>query len=222
MSETPEGAVADSTEARRIVADGYDHIAERYRDWTAPHDATRAWFVDEIAARVPRGADVVELGMGSGGPVTGELIARSRHTGFDVSPAQVSLGRERHPQGDFRIADLVTLQLPDASCDAVVAAYVMGHVPIGDREDLYRRISRWIRPTGWFCASLPMGDRPGEDIESNWLGTPMFFASMPWERESHLLETAGFHIESEVAMTDDEDGEPVSFRWVFAQRPTST
>ena len=220
MSEPPLEAVADPTEARRLVAEGYDRIAERYRDWTAPHDATRSWFVDEIAGRVPPDSDVVELGMGSGSRVTEALVDRYRYAGFDLSGAQARLARQRFPDADFRVADLVTLELADGSCDAVIAAYVMGHVPIDDREQVFRRIWRWLRPSGWFCAAFPTGDRPGEGTEPAWLGTPMFFASMPWREESQLLETAGFRVDREVVVTDDEDGEPVSFRWVFAQRLT--
>ena len=211
----------DPIKARKLVAAGYDRIAERYRDWTAPHDVTRSWFVEAIVARVPRGADVVELGMGSGGRVTEELAARYCYIGVDLSPAQVSLARERLPGGDFRIADLVTLELPETSCDAVIAAYVMGHIPVSDRDGLFARISRWLRPDGWFGAAFPIGDRPGEDIESNWLGAPMFFASLPWERESRLLEDAGFRVDRAVVITDDEDGRQVGFRWVFAQQPPS-
>ncbi len=211
----------DPTEARRLVAAGYDLIAERYRDWTKPHDGTRAWFLEEIVARVPRGSDVMEIGHGSGGRVTEALVDRYRYGGYDLSPAQVVLARQRVPHGDFRVADLVTLELPDGSCDAVIAAYVMGHVPVRDREDVFGRIRRWLRPGGWFCAAFPTGDRPGEDIEPSWLGAPMFFASMPWERESRLLGDAGFRIDRAVVITDDEDGRPVGFRWVFAQRDRS-
>ena len=220
MSEPPPEAVVDPTEARRLVAAGYDRVATRYRDWTAPQDTIRAWFVDEIAARVPPGSDVVELGMGSGGRVTQALVDRYGYVGIDGSRAQVTLARQRFPDGDFRVADLVTVELADGSSDAVIAAYVMNHVPIADRKKVFRRISCWLRPNGWFCAAFPTGDRPGEGTEQDWLGTRMFFASMPWREESHLLETEGFRIDREVVMTDEEDGEMVSFRWVFAQRRT--
>ena len=222
MTEVPFAAVPDPTGARGIVANGYDQIADRYQDWTRSHDPTRAWFVEEVIARVPSGSDVVELGMGSGGRVTEELEKRYRYIGIDLSPVQVSLARECLPGRDFRTADLVTLELPESSRDAVIAAYVMGHIPVSDRDGLFGRISRWLRPHGWFCAAFPIGDRPGEDIEPNWLGAPMFFASLPWERESRLLQGAGFSIDRAVVMTDDEDGRPVAFRWVFARlvRPT--
>ncbi|MEX0651520.1 MAG: class I SAM-dependent methyltransferase, partial [Actinomycetota bacterium] len=108
MSGSPAGPVAGPTDARQLVADGYDHIAERYRDWTKPHDPTRSWFVDEVIARVPSGSDVVELGVGSGGTVTEELVAAYRFTGVDISPSQVALARASHAEGDFRVADLLT------------------------------------------------------------------------------------------------------------------
>lgn len=55
-------------------------------------------------------------------------------------------------------------------------------------------------------------------MEEDWLGAPMFFASMPWDDERALLEDAGLRIRDERLVTDDEDGRSETFRWVFAQK----
>jgi SAM-dependent methyltransferase len=202
----------------RIVADGYDAIAERYRAWTEPHDPTRAWLVDAIADRVPAGAHVLEVGCGAGVPVGVALAGRYGYRGIDLSPHQIALARAAIPDAELTVADLRSVEIPRASIDAVVAAYVMGHVPVADRPGAYRRVATWLRPGGWWCASLPTGDDQGEGVELDWLGAPMFFASMPWEEERGLLETAGLRVEHEGIRVDDEDGRPVPFRWVFARR----
>jgi SAM-dependent methyltransferase len=201
-----------------IVAAGYDSIADRYREWTAPHDPTRSWFVDAIVARVPAGGAVLEVGCGSGVPIGVALAVRYRYRGIDVSARQIELAQASIPGADLRVSDLRTLEVPPASLDAVVAAYVMGHVPIGDRRSVYRRVARWLRPGGWWCTSLPTGDDPGEEVEPDWLGTPMFFASMPWGEERKLIEDAGLAIEVDEIRVDEEDGRPAAFRWVFARR----
>ena len=94
----------------------------------------------------------------------------------------------------------------------------MGHVPVADREAAYRRVATWLRPGGWWCASLPTGDDPGEMVEDGWLGAPMFFASMPWAEERELLDDRRARIDPRRSASDDEDGRPVPFRWVFAHR----
>jgi SAM-dependent methyltransferase len=202
----------------RIVAAGYDAVAERYRDWTGPHDPTRAWFLDEIVARVPAGGEVLEAGCGAGEPLGVALTARYRYRGIDVSHRQIELARSVLADDELAVADLLSVEFGAASLDAVVAAYVMGHIPVADREDLYRRIASWLRPGGWWCASLPTGEEPGEGIEEDWLGAPMFFASMAWGEERVLLDAASLIVDHEEIRVDDEDGRPVSFRWVFAHR----
>jgi len=190
----------------RIVADGYDRIAERYRDWTAPHDTTRAWFLAQIDDRVPAGADLLEVGCGAGEPLGIALAARYRYRGIDLSPRQIELARTAMPGADLAVGDLRSVAVPPTSLDAVVAAYVMGHVPVADREAAYRRIATGLRPGGWWCASLPTGEEPGEMVEDGWLGAPMFFASMPWAEERELLVGAGLAIDLEEIRLDDEDG----------------
>jgi SAM-dependent methyltransferase len=208
----------DPVAAADLVARGYDAIAERYRNWTAEHDPTRSWFLGEVEARIEPGGSVVELGCGSGMPVGRALAARYDYAGVDISQRQIALAREAVPDGRFEIGDLTALALPRESLDAVVACYVMGHVPISARGEVYRRIASWLRPGGWFCGSLTSGDHEGEGVEEDWLGAPMFFASMRWPDERALLEAAGLHVKADRVVVDEEDGVPVAFRWVFARR----
>lgn len=147
----------DQETATAVVARGYDEIAERYRSWTVTHDPTRAWFLGEVAGRVPEGAEVLELGCGSGVPVGAALATRYRYLGVDVSSRQIELARRAVPGTAFQVGDLTALELEPGSVDAVVACYVMGHVPLGAREDAAQRIAAWLRPGGWFCGSVPRG-----------------------------------------------------------------
>jgi SAM-dependent methyltransferase len=106
----------------RIIAAGYDAIAERYRDWTGPHDPTRAWFCDRIFARVPPGGDLLEVGCGAGVPLGAALATRYRYRGIDVSPRQIELAQAAIPDVELEVADLRSVEIGTASLDAVVAA----------------------------------------------------------------------------------------------------
>jgi SAM-dependent methyltransferase len=57
---------------------------------------------------------------------------------------------------------------PD-SFDAVVAFYVFNHVPPGQFEPTLARLASWLRPGGFFAASLPGGDSTFEEVEDDWL-----------------------------------------------------
>ena len=66
------------TEARRIVAEGYDRIAETYAAWSRSRvvDEARPRYASVLLASLPPGARLLELGCGGGGPSTRQLAER--------------------------------------------------------------------------------------------------------------------------------------------------
>ena len=88
---------------RRIVADGYDAIAERYLAWSAerPSPTRSAWLRRAVDA-IPPDTDVLDLGCGAGVPMTRALAEGRRVTGVDLSARQVELARTNVPDGDVR------------------------------------------------------------------------------------------------------------------------
>src|SRR5688572_14998769 len=98
---------------RRIVADGYDAIAERYFEWSdaQPSDTRLAW-LERADASIPSGADVLDLGCGAGVPMTRRLAIGRRVTGVDISTRQVELARANVPDATFIQADMTALLLP--------------------------------------------------------------------------------------------------------------
>ena len=100
---------------RRIVADGYDTIAERYFEWSAARpSATRAGWLRRALDAIPSGAVVVDLGCGAGVPMTQALAAGRQVTGVDLSARQIELARSNVPGATFIQADMTALDLPPA------------------------------------------------------------------------------------------------------------
>jgi SAM-dependent methyltransferase len=204
-------------EPKEIVARGYDAIALRYAEWAGQVDSPVMEWVRDLDARLDVDGDVLELGCGRGVPVTRELARRHRVTGVDISAVQVELARHHVPEASFVHADATELEVAPASFDAVVALFVFGHIPIGEQPGLIARIGLWLRDGGIFLGTFAAGTA-GEEIEADWLGAPMFFASLGGELYAPLLRDAGLGpVRDEVVVQHEPGHGEVSFRWMLAR-----
>jgi SAM-dependent methyltransferase len=204
-------------EPKEIVARGYDAIALRYAEWAGQIDSPAMAWVRELDAQLDDGADVLELGCGRGVPATRELARRHRVTGVDISAVQVELARHHVPEASFVHSDVMELEIAPASFDAVVALFVFGHVPMEEQGGLVARISLWLRDGGFFLGTFGAGEA-GEDVDDDWLGVPMFFASLGGEAYAPLLRDAGFELlRDEVVVQNEPEHGDISFRWFLAR-----
>ena len=82
---------------------------------------------------------------------------------------------------------------------------------------LFHTIASWVRPSGWFLATLGLGDLEA-GLEADWLGVPMYWSSFDRATSLRLLGEAGFVIQRACEETADEDGVAVTFLWVLGRR----
>jgi SAM-dependent methyltransferase len=208
---------AVARDPKEIVARGYDAIALRYAEWASRVDSPALEWLRDLDGRLPDGAEVLELGCGRGVPGTRELARRHRVTGVDISAVQIELARHHVPEASFVHADATELEVAAHSLDAVVALYLFGHVPPDDQRDLIAHAASWLRPGGLLLATFGAGE-PGEAVDENWLGTPMFFASLGVNAYHSLLGEAGLAAVREDVITQHEPGHgDVSFLWMLAR-----
>jgi SAM-dependent methyltransferase len=204
---------------KRIIQTGYDLIGPRYRPWSeeAMPEDVRGEYVEEVLTRLPGDTDILELGCGQG--VDAALLAPGRrYVGVDLSAVQLEIARTHVPNGTFLQGDFTTMEFPAESFDAVASFYVFNHVPGTEQGRAFGRVHYWLRPGGFFCASLGAGKH--EDmVEDDWLGVPMFFASNGREENERLLGEAGFWLERSELRTEQEEDQEVTFHWVIARRP---
>ncbi len=209
-----------ATSPRRIVADGYDAIADRYYAWSdARPSATRQRWLARALELIPPGSDVLDLGCGAGVPMTRALAAGRHVTGVDISARQVELARAAVPEATFIHADMSALDLAPASVDAVVAFYSLTHVPRADLPGLLASVRVWLRPGGILIASMGAQDAP-DGVEADWLGAPMFFSHYGAKENRALVRRAGFELEEAVVEEEPEDRHAALFLWVVARLPS--
>lgn len=205
---------------KRLVAAGYDRIAERYLNWAGTiEDVARARHTALLLDRLPAGARLLDLGCGAGLPTTAALAAWFRVVGVDLSARQLALARRNVPMAAFVQADMARLPFGGRRFDAVTAFYSVTHVPRDEHAALFGEVAAVLRPGGLFVASLGAGATDG--VEDDWLGAPTYFSHWDAETTLALLREAGFEMLSAQVETLDEHGTPVSFLWAAAQKPAS-
>jgi cyclopropane fatty-acyl-phospholipid synthase-like methyltransferase len=203
---------------KRLVAQGYDTIADRYTVWAQQvRAAERARYTHLLLQTLPAQAALLELGCGAGLPTTRTFAEHFRVTGVDLSAQQLARAKRQVPTATFIHADITRLAFTRACFDAVVAFYALMHVPRQEYAALFHTIASWVRPGGWFLATRGLGDLEA-GLEADWLGVPMYWSSFDRATSLRLLHEAGFVIQRACEETADEDGVAVTFLWVLGRR----
>jgi SAM-dependent methyltransferase len=217
VGEPHDAGRAIARDPKEIVARGYDAIALRYAEWAGQVDSPALEWLRDLDARLPDGSDVLELGCGRGVPATRELARRHRVTGVDISAVQIELARHHVPEASFVQADAGELDIAASSLDAIVALFFFGHVPADEQAGLIQQVCLWLRPGGHLLATFGAGEA-GEDVEPDWLGVPMYFASLGRDAYVRLVHEEGLEpIRDEVVVQHEPGHGDVSFSWMLAR-----
>ena len=75
----------------------------------------------------------------------------------------------------------------------MVSLFMLGHVPRAEQAPLLGSIASWLREGGYLLATMGTADADDE-VEDDWLGAPMFFASFDEAEDRRLLGDAGFEL----------------------------
>lgn len=215
---TDSSGIETLAEPKHIVARAYDVIWERYEQWEDDGgDSHRHARIEEALAFVPARHAALDLGCGTGTKATSRLAeVFDSVTGVDISPNTIDAARLRLPGARFVLADMTDLDLPEGAFDLVTAFYSIIHVPRQEQRDLFRRIASWLVPGGVLIANL--GVRADEDMESNWLGAPMYWSSWDSETSKRLIREAGLHILSAREEARVEHETEAAFVWLMASK----
>jgi SAM-dependent methyltransferase len=117
-------------------------------------ESTHWWFVAqremvaaELARRIPPGADVLDVGCGTGA-VMEALRSRYSVTGVDVDEPSLAMARTRRPPLTVAYGEAESLPFADASFDAVLALDVIGNAGVRQKANLVTEAARVLRPGG--------------------------------------------------------------------------
>ncbi|MFL5731964.1 MAG: class I SAM-dependent methyltransferase, partial [Chloroflexia bacterium] len=180
---------------KKLVEVGYDQMAPRYLESKDPSDPTTLAALEDLAALLPPGAAVLDLGCGPGVPVTAWLAGHGYAvTGVDISEKQLDLARQHAPAATFLKADMAALDFPPSTFDAVVAFYSIIHLPREEQPALMQRIHNWLKPGGLFLATLATTSWEGSESDWEGWGAPMWWSHYGQDENLDMLREAGFEI----------------------------
>ena len=87
----------------------------------------------------------------------------------------------------------MSVDLPTASFDAVVAFYSVFHLPRERHSALFHRVHRWLRPHGHLLCTL--SDYPEEGYtEDDFFGVTMYWSNYGIDEYRELLTGNGFSL----------------------------
>lgn len=135
-------------------------------------------------------ASVVDIGCGSGIPVSDVLASRGFELfGVDASPTMLSAFRHRFPKATAACETAESSSLFGRQFDGAVAVGLMFLLPENSQRSLIARIARALKPDGRFLFTAPA-------IPCEWLdtltGQPS--RSLGLEEYERLLADEGMHI----------------------------
>jgi SAM-dependent methyltransferase len=200
-----------------LVAHGYDRVADTYARLEGEVEWPRMRWLDDLVSRLAPRSRVLDLGCGSGMPALRALVDRGHSAlGVDVSGEQLARAAGHVPEAELIQASALDLDLPAGSLDAVVAFYVVDHVPRDEHASLLASVQGWLRPGGWLLITFEVDDEPG--VVGEWLGEPMFFSHFDAATNRRLVSEAGFEVVRAEEETQLEGDRSVPYLWVLAQK----
>ncbi len=178
----------------REVGDAYDEQAELYASLflhELRNDEQSLQMLDRLAALVPDGAPVLDVGCGPGGLVQHLVELGLDASGIDLSPGQIAQARAAFPECRFEVGNLTDLQVDDGSLGGITSKYSIIHLDPGRLADTFAEWRRALSPGAPLFLSF-FGSRSAEAH-----GTP-FDHKVVTAHElcpttvSSLLDAAGF------------------------------
>jgi ubiquinone/menaquinone biosynthesis C-methylase UbiE len=177
---------------KETVKAGYNKIARQYLD-ERTRDSEDIRLLDDLVARLPKRAKVLDAGCGAGVPVAQILSDRFELTGVDFSEAQIELAQKNVSSAQFVCQDMTKLDFPDDTFDAIVSYYAIIHIPREEHRSLFVNFQRMLKPDGF--ALLCLGaENLVDDIDENYLGTRMYWSHFDSDTYLGMLEGTGFKL----------------------------
>jgi predicted TPR repeat methyltransferase len=184
-------------------AEAFDAIGDRY-DEAFPHKDGQVTAGEWLAASLPSGARVLDLGCGTGVPTARQLVdAGLRVTGVDLSAGMLARARANVPEADFVQADVADLVRggPPAAADfeAVTAFFTLLMLPRAEIPTVLAAVRGLLAPSG--LLALGMVEADVDDVPIPFLGNTVRVSGYLRDDLRRVVTDAGFDVIKEEAYT---------------------
>jgi SAM-dependent methyltransferase len=207
------------------IRESYDRLAEEYTRRIfdeLQHKPLDRQLLDRFVLQTSGRGQVCDMGCGPGHVARYLHHASSSVFGLDLSPRMVEQARKLNPGITFRVGNMMSLDLPDASLAGIAAFYAIVNIPRPSLATVFLEMHRVLQPGGLLLLGFHRGDEAHREEELWGHKISMdFLFFQPLEIKCYL-ETAGFNIEEIVEREPYPDVEFPSHRaYIFARKPSN-
>ena len=185
-----------------MLHNSYDLIAHEWHK-NSIHDARverTLGYVDRVLDTLPPGANVLDLGCGTGNPIARHIIDSGfRVVGVDQSQKMLAIAARVVPEAKLIHADIVDMQLNEKFA-AVIVWDSAFHVRREYHAAIYRKVAAALEPGGRMLLSA--GGEGADTLDSTFAGltSEMYGAAFFYDAyhprlARQLIERAGLEIE---------------------------
>jgi SAM-dependent methyltransferase len=134
---------------RERLAGALDHM---------PEDRAVLGLFCELVRGAGLGAEVADVGCGTGRLDRYLAVQGLSPRGLDLSPVMIQVARQDQPEFRYEVADLRQLPLTDASQAGVVCWYSLIFLAPADRPAAFAELARVVKPGGYLVSAFKAGD----------------------------------------------------------------
>jgi SAM-dependent methyltransferase len=174
----------------------YDRIARLYAA-ERPRSTIGLPELNDMLARLPQGASVLDVGCGTGKPITEAILlhpASLQVFGVDSSEKMLEEFRGNFPRVPVQCSPIQAFDYFERTFDAVVSWGMMFHLPPEEQRSVIRNIASHLAPQGFFLfssgneAGMRAGTMYGEDFAYYSLGAEEYRTTLEASRCALLDE----------------------------------
>lgn len=171
------------------TSNGYEAVADAFVA-ARSGSTTGLAIIRQWAASLPAGGTVIDIGCGSGEPVTAALIgAGLTVSALDASPALVETFRQRFPDVEVACEPAERSRFFGRRFDGAVAIGLMFLLPETAQRELIGRVADALKPGGRFLFTAPRQVCAWDDVL-----TGRRSSSLGAEEYGRILDEAGLHL----------------------------
>ena len=173
-----DSPIEELRHAHDVLADWYaEHLAGLLE--SMPVEQAMLNLFSELTLAAGLGAEVADVGCGTG-RLEPYLASRGLSPrGVDLSPGMIEVARRDHPAFRYEVADLRDLPFPEASLAGVVCWYSLIFLAPPDRAPAFAELARVVQRGGYLVTAFKDGDGQhrrsgrslglGVEFDSYWL-----------------------------------------------------